>query len=71
VNGEREPQRPRESKKLIWVKGDGMPVKPLCEVLSLFIVCPHSYDLDGLLVYVDLVDESVLDVDAARIGGSQ
>jgi hypothetical protein len=34
-------------------------------------VGPHANDLDGLEVVEDLVDEAVLDVDAARAGAGE
>ncbi len=35
---------------------------------SLFVMSPHSNDLDGSYLFQGLIDEMVLDIDPARIG---
>ena len=37
----------------------------------MFVVSPHTKDFDGAFGRIDLIDETVLDVDAARISAGQ
>ncbi len=41
------------------------------QVFRLLIVSPQADDLDDLLLFVHLVNQSVMDVDAAGIGAFQ
>jgi len=37
----------------------------------LFVMSPHSEDLDGSYLFQDLIDETVLDIDPTRIGSGK
>lgn len=45
-----------------------VPAKELNGFRASFVMSPHAEDLDGAFGLIDLIDQAVLDVDAARVG---
>jgi hypothetical protein len=43
--------------------------KPLCP--TLLVVAPHAKHLDSTFVFDDLIDEAMLNIDAARVYAAQ
>lgn len=47
------------------------PLFRSCPLFLLFVMSPHPKDFDGVFGGINLIDETVLDVDAARISARQ
>ena len=59
------PQATCHARHTLAVTGGCKPYRPPALFASLLVVCPHPYDLDGLDIIQNLVDEPVLNIDPA------